>query len=101
MKARWIGSIFHLAAFFALSRFAVGRCSFGRTSDFYVHFEVLPPSTGKTVAFFLDLFPHKFNILSLCDSYVVLRPVHAFYGEVASDTVNKAETGVEDFEDGP
>ena len=53
------------------------------------------------VAFFLDLFPHKFNILSLCDSYVVLRPVHAFYGEVASDAVNKAETGVEDFEDGP
>ena len=32
---------------------------------------------------------------------MVLRPVHAFYGEVASDAVNKAETGVEDFEDGP
>ena len=50
VKARWIGSIFHLAAFFALSCFAVGRCSFGRTSDFYVHFEVLPPTTGETFA---------------------------------------------------
>lgn len=51
------------------------------------------------VAFFLDLFPHKFNILSLCDSYVVLRPVHAFYGEVASNAVNKSNAGVQDFQD--
>ena len=51
------------------------------------------------VAFFLDLFPHKFNILSLCDSYVVLRPVHAFNGEVASNAVNKSKAGVQDFQD--